>query len=117
DTGLNVNIISYSIFGTITGMIVFVCLILIYRCIYKPDLSKLKDFDVVSLKSDIQPMTKQEKITASVFITVIIIWILQGSLSNIAPTIGEYISSLGNAVPVMVGIVILCMLKIDGKPI
>lgn len=117
DTGLNVNIISYSIFGTITGMIVFVCLILIYRCIYKPDLSKLKDFDVVSLKSDIQPMTKQEKITASVFITVIIIWILQGSLSNIAPTIGGYISSLGNAVPVMVGIVILCMLKIDGKPI
>ena len=40
-----------------------------------------------------------------------------GFLKDIAPTVGGYISALGNAVPVMVAIVILCLTKVDGKPI
>lgn len=62
-------------------------------------------------------MSVQEKISAVLFVVVIVIWLLQGFLKDIAPTVGGYISALGNAVPVMVAIVILCLTKVDGKPI
>ena len=116
-TGLTVNIVSYSIFGIVTGVLVFLCLVLVYRFLYRPDLSKLKGFDVTSLRAEIKPMSKQEKISCTMFILVIIIWILQGFLEDILPTIGGYLSGLGNAIPVMVVVIILCVWEVDGKPI
>ena len=77
----------------------------------------LSHYDATRLRSDLQPMSVQEKISAVLFVVVIVIWLLQGFLKDIAPTVGGYISALGNAVPVMVAIVILCLTKVDGKPI
>ncbi len=116
-TGQTVNIVSYSIFGIITGLLIFLFLILMYRFLYRPDLSKMKGFDVKSLRSEIKPMTKQEKIACTMFILVIIIWILQGFLADIWPSVGGYLSGLGNAIPVMVVVIILCVWEVDGKPI
>ena len=100
-TGLSVNIVSYSLFGIATGILVFLCLALVYRFLYRPDLSKLRGFDVTSLRAEIKPMTKQEKISCAMFLLVIVIWILQGFLGDIWPSVGGYLSGLGNAVPVM----------------
>ena len=41
-TGQTVNIVSYSIFGVATGIIIFAVLILVYRFIYRPDVSAFK---------------------------------------------------------------------------
>ena len=116
-TGLSVNIMAYSAFGIVTGLLIFAALILVYRLLYRPDLNKLRHYDATRLRSDLQPMSVQEKISAVLFVVVIVIWLLQGFLKDIAPTVGGYISALGNAVPVMVAIVILCRTKVDGKPI
>lgn len=116
-TGLSVNIMAYSAFGIVTGLLIFAALILVYRLLYRPDLNKLRHYDATRLRSDLQPMSVQEKISAVLFVVVIVIWLLQGFLKDIAPTVGGYISALGNAVPVMVAIVILCLTKVDGKPI
>ncbi len=116
-TGQTVNIVSYSIFGIITGLVIFLFLILMYRFIYRPDLSKLKGFDVTSLRAEIKPMSKQEKISCTMFLLVIVIWILQGFLDDILPTVGGYLAGLGNAIPVMIVVIILCVWEVDGKPI
>lgn len=63
-TGLSVNIISYSIFGFITGLIIFAALILIYRFLYRPDLSRMKGYDVTHLRESLPTMDKKEKISA-----------------------------------------------------
>ena len=112
-TGLSVNIMAYSAFGIVTGLLIFAALILVYRLLYRPDLNKLRHYDATRLRSDLQPMSVQEKISAVLFVVVIVIWLLQGFLKDIAPTVGGYISALGNAVPVMVAIVILCLTKVD----
>ena len=63
-------------------------------------------------------MDKKEKISAVLFVIVIAIWIIQSCFKNLMiPFIGIKLSALGNAIPVMVVIVILCMWKVDGKPI
>ncbi len=116
-TGQTVNIVSYSIFGIATGLLIFLFVILMYRFLYRPDLSKMKGFDVKSLRAEIKPMTKQEKIACTMFILVIIIWILQGFLGDIWPSVGGYLSGLGNAVPVMIVVILLCVWEVDGKPI
>lgn len=116
-TGLSVNIMSYSIFGIATGLVIFLFVILMYRFLYRPDLSKLKGFDVKSLRAEIKPMSKQEKISCAMFLLVIAIWILQGFLEDIWPSVGVYLAGLGNAIPVMVVIIILCVWEVDGKPI
>ena len=117
DTGINMNIITYSIFGVATGLVIFAVLILVYRFLYRPDLSVLETFDVSSLRKDMTVITKQEKISAIVFVSIIVIWLLQSVLQNILPAAGAYLNSLGTAVPTMVGIVILSVITVDGKPI
>ncbi len=116
-TGLSVNIVSYSIFGIVTGILIFLVLILIYRFIYRPDITKLQTYDITTLRAEIKPMSKQEKLSSALFVAVIIIWILQGCLKNFMPTVGAYLAGLGNAVPVLIAIIILCVVEIDGKPV
>lgn len=113
-TGLTVNIVSYSIFGIVTGTLIFTAFMVICRFLYRPDISKLKGYDVTALRAQLKPMSKQEKISAALFAVVIVVWILQGCLKN---DFGKYLSSLGNAVPVLIAIIILCVVEIDGKPV
>ena len=54
-------------------------LILVYRLLYRPDLNKLRHYDATRLRSDLQPMSVQEKISAVLFVVVIVIWLLQAS--------------------------------------
>lgn len=116
-TGLSVNIMTYSVFGIVTGILIFAAMILVYRLIYRPDLSRLATYDAAKLRNDLKPMSRQEKISAGLFAAVIIIWILQGFLKDFAPALGSYLSGLGNAVPVMIAIIIMCVVEVDGKPI
>lgn len=83
-TGLSVNIISYSIFGFITGLIIFAALILIYRFLYRPDLSRMKGYDVSHLRKSLPAMDKKEKISAVLFVIVIAIWIIKAALKNLS---------------------------------
>ncbi len=117
-TGLSVNIVSYSLFGFATGIIIFALLILMYRFLYRPDLSRMKDYDVSHLRESLPEMGKQEKISAFLFVAVIVVWIVQSCFKNFTiPFVGMKLSALGNAIPVMIAIIILCMWKVDGKPI
>lgn len=116
-TGLSVNIMSYSAFGIATGLLIFAALILVYRVLYRPDLDKLASYDATKLRSELKPMSKQEKIAATLFVSVIVIWILQGFLKDIMPTVGGYLAGLGTAVPVLIAIIIMCVVEVDGKPI
>ena len=117
-TGQSVNIVSYSIFGFVTGLIIFLFLILVYRFLYRPDLSRLKNYDVTALRRSLPPMSRKEKISAILFLIVIAVWILQSCIGSLVlPYVGISLNALGNAIPIMIAIVILCMWQIDDKPI
>ena len=116
-TGETVNIVNYSIFGFVTGILIFLVLMLIFRFLYRPDLSRLVGYDVRKMRAELKPMSRQEKIASSMFLVIMIIWFLQGSLKNVLPAAGAWLSGLGNAVPVMLAIVLLCLIHVDGKPI
>lgn len=121
DTGIHLSIINYSIFGASVGVVIFLFMMMLFLFFYKPDLSRLKSFDVDSLRKDAAPLSKQEKIAAGVFMGVILVWLLQSILVNIpdesVKSVGIYLNKLGTAVPALMGVVALCMIHADGKPV
>lgn len=121
DTGIHLSIVDYSIFGVAVGVVIFLFMMLLFLFFYKPDLSRLKSFDVDSLRKDVQPFSRQEKIAAGVFMGVIMIWLLQSILVNVphqaVRAAGVYLNKLGTAVPALMGVVVLCMIHVDGKPV
>ena len=117
DAHINIDVLSYSIVGIATGVLVFIVFMLIYKFFYRPDVKPLRSFDAQKLRAELPPISRQEKITASVFVAVIIIWIIQGTIGNILPEIGAYLSSIGNAIPAFIGVILLCLINVDGKPV
>lgn len=117
DTNINIDVLSYSIIGIVTGVLVFATFILIYKFFYRPDVRPLQNFDSKKLRGELPPMSKQEKIAAVVFVSVIAIWIVQGTIGNVFPAFGAYMSSLGNAIPAFIGVILLCLINVDGKPV
>lgn len=121
DTGITISIINYSIFGTIVGVFIFAAMMIIFRVFYRPDLTPLKTYDIDSLSRDLKPLSKEEKISALVFIGVIVVWLLQSILVNMSnpalKSMGVYLNGLGTATPTLIGVVLLCIIKVNGKPV
>ncbi|TLF38851.1 sodium:sulfate symporter [Lacticaseibacillus zeae] len=117
DAHINIDVLSYSIVGIATGLLVFIVFMLIYKFFYRPDVKPLRNFNAQKLRAELPPISRQEKITAAVFVAVIVIWIIQGTIGNILPDIGAYLSSIGNAIPAFIGVILLCLINVDGKPV
>lgn len=117
DTGVSIDYASYSAFGITIGIIVLALMLLVFKFIFKPDLSSISNLNIDRLKEKLSPMDRKEKIILSVFGLVILFWLLPGIMKSFAPGFSAAISAYGNALPPMFGMVILSILTDKGKPI
>jgi sodium-dependent dicarboxylate transporter 2/3/5 len=117
DLGKAIEFVPYTIFGVVSSLVIFVLIMLLLKFVYKPDLSRMKNLDTSVLTKDLAPMSKQEKYTLIVFLGVVALWLLPGITTNIFPRFSEFFTKLGTPTPAMIGVVILCLIKIDGKPL
>lgn len=125
ETAYNTQI-SYAYFmgiGIPCGLITAILVILVFRFLLHPDTSAFANFDAEAFTKDQKPVTKDEKTVLTVFIIVVLLWVLPGMLNSALPdgvlkTICTKISSMGTAFPPMAGLVTLCILTgEDGKPL
>lgn len=107
----------YMLFAIPVGIISFILMILMFRIIMRPDLSKLKDIDTSQLKKDLPKKDKREIISLVVFIFVILLWVLPSLVKNISPKFYNFINAYGTAMPAMLGTLILCIIRVDKKPL
>lgn len=61
-TGLTIGYAEYMAFAVPVGIICAIFLILIFRFILNPDMTKIKNIDVSALKNEIKPMEKKKKL-------------------------------------------------------
>ena len=99
------------------GLIVFACMILIFRFVLNPDMSSLKKLDYDKLRNSVDPMDKREKSIIAIFILVVAMWVLPDFLKGVFPTVMGFLKAAGTAFPPMVGTCLLCILTVDGKPL
>ncbi len=115
--GTSIAFASYTIFGIVVSLIVLLGMMLIFRYVYKPDLSKIQNFNAEILNKEKTPISAQERYSLAVFLCVVVIWMLPGLIKNVLPGVYGAINGLGTAIPAVIGVVVLCLITVDGKPV
>jgi Di- and tricarboxylate transporters len=114
-TGNTISVGTFAMIGLPTGVGIFALFYLICRFIWKPDLSKLKNVDHEAIKAKLGPMKLEEKIAVCAYLLVIIFWLLPG-LIEYFPKLA-FMKQVENTFPPIIAISLLCMIRINGKPV
>lgn len=112
-----INYVQYLLVGTVLAVSAIAAYMLLLRYVFRLDVSKIEKFDVDSLRTDMGAMSRQEKISGSIFVAVVILWILPGLTQNLLPQVYQVLNRLTAVFPVLVGVLMLCIITVDKKPI
>lgn len=120
--GLTIDYARYMMVAIPVGLIIFGLTMLVFRFVLKPDMSSLNNMDVTRLKAMVQPSSSKDKLVLTIFILVIALWVLPSLLLLILPqgelyALLDWFDSLGTAMPPLIGVVLLCVIHVDGKPL
>lgn len=114
--GMTINYGQYMLYAVPTGILIFLAMMLVFKFIMRPDTKglnlKSKEFD--KMKKETARSTFAEQITLVVFLFVIALWVLP---SLIKGSLSTWISKFGTAMPPLLGIIILSIIKQNRKPL
>ncbi|MGL4985530.1 MAG: SLC13 family permease [Treponemataceae bacterium] len=116
-TGITINHISYMMIGIPVGIVSFLLMIIIFRFVYRPDLSEIQHIDTTNLQKDLPPATREEKITVTLFLIMLLLWVLPGLLKEFFPIQASTISSLGSAMPPLLISILFAIITVNDKPL
>lgn len=119
DHGVAVSLMQYTACAFPACTATFIGMLLYFRFIVKPDVSKLENYNVDMAKKSLPEKTKKEKLVAIGYFASIFLWILPDflKLGGILLPLANWISGLGYAVAPGIALCVLCMIKVEGKPI
>lgn len=104
--------------GIPTTIAMLVAMILLMRVIYRPDVSKVNNYDAEANRKALIPMTREQIIASTTYLLVIFFWLAPEFLKNLLPAVSSWLSNVGYCVPVIIAIIFLMLVKTDeGKPI
>ena len=111
-----INYGQYMIFAVPVGLLIFAAMMLVFRFLMNPSTKgiDLQSKELDKMKKEIPPATRGEKMVLATFILVIALWVLP-SLIDIK--FFEWIDGFGTAMPPLLGIIILSILKYEKKPL
>ncbi|MDH6365902.1 MULTISPECIES: anion permease [unclassified Breznakia] len=117
-TGHVINYVGYMMFAIPTGILIFIVMLIALNIIYKPKTIEIPELNKDELfENTSTTFSVREKIIIAVFFSVVLLWVLPSMISPFFPAIGGQLSKLGTALPPMFGTVILCVVRIDDKPL
>lgn len=112
-----VSYASYMGFAVPVGLIVFLVMMLMFRFFLRPDMSKFQNLNLDSLKAELKPMDRREKMTLVVFALVVIMWVIPEFFKTSVPALYKFFNARGTTFPPMLGAVALFILSADGQPL
>lgn len=108
---------SYMAMAIPIGIVLTLIMILVFRFVLRPDVSKLKCVDSEELKKQKSKLTKKDIITLVIFCLMIAIWVVPSLLQNVWGDFYKLFNSYTTAFASLVGVVVMCIIKVDGKPL
>lgn len=85
--------------------------------IWNPDTTAFKNFNVEAVKKSLPPMDIRGKISATIFVIVVLIVLMPSLLINVFPIVMGYLNAIGVVVPALLAVAALGIIQIDKKPI
>lgn len=116
-TGKSISYVHYMAAAIPVGLICFFLMLLVFRLLLRPDMSKVTGLNFDALKKTVDPADAREKAILVIFFLVVAMWVLPEFLKGILPGPAAFIKSQGTAFPPIVGASLLCMLSLEGKPL
>lgn len=80
--GIDINNAKYMLMAIPCGLILITIMILLFRFILRPDMSKLKNIDVSSFKNKLEPVQTEEIIDVTIFAFVVLMWIVPSVITS-----------------------------------
>lgn len=115
--GVQIDYLSMMIFGFVMSTLAIILYSLLMKYIFKPDMSKIADISVERFKEDkLQPMTLQQKIYMGSLFGFMILVVLPSILPKSIGFI-KVLNQIGPHGVAMAFVAILCMVKLDDKPL
>lgn len=115
-TGIQVNYLQYMLVMVPTGIAIIIGYILACRFILRPDVSKMRDFDVTKLAKENSDITRHQKAVLIAFAFALILLLIPGSLPT-SWAFTQFISGMGNASLMIICTVLFTLIKVDGQPL
>lgn len=115
-TGIAINYLLYMAVMIPTGILILLGYVLLCKYILRPDVSKMKNFDIDLLKAENAQITRHQKATLIAFLFALICLLIPGSLPK-TWAITQLFTSYGMAGPMVICTTLFCVIKVDGKPI
>lgn len=114
-----ISYIAYMQIGIPVGLLTAFFTILLFRFIFSPDMKKL---ETIKMEEEVFQTSFAEKFVLWVFIIVIALWVLPGVIKPIFHSgmlfdIATRIDQFSTAMPPLIGVIVLCVVKVDQKPL
>lgn len=116
-TGITISYGQWLSVGIPFEIMMYVFLMLVVRIFWKPDTSKFANYDIEEVKRSAPPLGKEGKLAAVLFILVVIAWLFPQFGSSFAPGLSAFLTRCGTCIPPIVAIAILCIVRLNNKPI
>ena len=114
--GHAISYASYMTAAIPVGLICFVIMMLLFRFVINPDMSRLSELNFDALRKDVRPLSTREKWIVGIFAGVVAMWILPDLFKSSVPLLAA-LSAKGTTFPPMLGCVAMFMISIDGEPL
>lgn len=116
--GYSINIIDWMKISLPFGLICIVVALLVIRFIYRPDISKFKNFDDAAVRQKLshERINRSGKVSTLCVVLVILSWVIP-YISGLG-SINTYFASIGVPACACLAVAVMCIIKgEDGKPI
>jgi sodium-dependent dicarboxylate transporter 2/3/5 len=120
DFGYATSFVQWMIIFIPMGLLVYFIILGLFRYVIRPDVSRFKhmcDSFVMTESSKLGPVSRQEKYAVFVFSMAIVCWMLPGVAGGVLPGLSGYLDTIGYAVPAVMGACVLCLIRVNDKPI
>lgn len=120
DFGYEISFLQWMAYGVPIGILTLAGLLLIFRYIVNPDVSRLKATGDEYIREEVRklgPMKLEEKISLAVFGTAVFLWVIPSVISPILPQVSSYLDTISIATTAMLGASLLCLIRVNGKPV
>lgn len=113
---VDISMGEWMMIGIPFGILMFILSILVIRFVWKPDTEKFAKYDIELMKSRSKPLSTEGKIISVVFVSVVLAWVFPQFGGSFAPGFAKILSGWGSTIPPILGIAVLCLIKINGNP-
>lgn len=117
-SGITISYTQWMTLGLPFALVMYLLLLLVICVIWKPEASKYKNYDLDAARKRKIPLDRRGVISVVTFILVVLAWIVPEVFSSLLPAgMTAALKAWGNTVPAIIAVCLLCVIRVEGKPI